>query len=641
MKLLTAATLFVFGITTAIGSLAQPQQPLAKKSIPAKQVSISFPNDASVINLKRDYGAKGDGKTDDTQALQRAIESSSDRSTAGGTAILFIPNGVYLVSQTLHVKSRVGPWIYGESRDGVIIRLADGSKDCKSVLRTHPNDEGSTSADWFMRNIRNITIDVGNNPETDGIRYFATNSGILKNVRVMGKGKIGVNAGFMGQSGPNLVQDVVIEGFETGLLSQWIWGQTLSRVTIRNCRKEGVVVSANAVAIEDLVVENTPLPLFINYPEHWTWWGGVVALIGGRFSGGNPEGAAIRNRNVLYARNVQTKGFKHAIQSETPAGNVETANVQEYQSHPIKSAFEASPTPLNLPIKPEPNFPWENDPKKWVCANDFGAKFGDNVDDTEAIQKAIDHAAKEKKTTVYLRGIRGGDPNWYNVEGEIRIHGSVRHILGLGFGRILGGKNGRFIVTDQSAPMVKFQHIDAFGGPPVVIENQSKNRTLLVESCGVRIVGSGTGDIFATDVPGLLELKNPGQKVWARHLNAEGNDDIGLVRNAGGDLWVLGFKTEGVGVRFLTSQKGRTEVYGSFIYGSGLKDGDMRPIFDVDNAALSVVGIREITFGGHNYFVKVREKRGTETRTVSSQNEHPWIGWSHYSGWNKPVSPKK
>jgi hypothetical protein len=596
-----------------------------------KSYRVAFPKDAAALDARRDFGAKGDGKADDTEALQKAIDASCG--VGGASRVLFLPNGVYRVTGTLVVKNPLGPWLYGESRDGVIIRLDGGIKGVNSVLRTHPNESGNTSADWFMRNLRNFTVDVGDNPETDGIRYYATNSGILQNVRVIGRGKVGVNAGFLGLSGPNLIQDVTVEGFETGILSQWIWGETLSRVTIRNCRKQGVYVSANAVAIEDLTVENTPVALVCDYPNDWTWWGGVVALVGGKFSGGDPKGPAISNRSVLYARNVTTKGFGSAIQSGTPGGNVGAATVTEYLSHPAKSLFDSPPKSLGLPIKPEPAFPWETDPKNWVCANDYGAVAGDNKDDSEAIQKAIDAAASAKKTVVYLRGIQGPDPNWYSLEKEVRVRGTVRHVLGLGFGRVLGGPAGRFVIGDDAAPLVKFQNVDSFGGPPVVLENASKDRTLLVESCGVKVVGTGGGDIFMTDCPSLVDLRKPGQKLWARHLNPEGDSDEGLVRNAGGDIWALGVKCEGRGVRFRTRLGGRTEVLGMFLYGPGIDPKDERPVFAVEDASFSVVGLREIAFDVPTYNRKVVEKRGAETRTLGSDKEGGWIGWTLYSGW--------
>jgi hypothetical protein len=590
---------------------------------------VVFPKDSSVLDAKRDLGAKGDGVTDDTAALQKGFDLSCgiDSKT---TKILYLPNGTYRVSGTLVVKSAIGAWVFGESRDGVILRLVDGAKECNAVIRTHPREKGPTSADWFMRNFRNFTVDVGNNPETDGIRWCSTNTGILQNIRVMGNGKIGINAGFIDQSSPNLIQDVVVEGFETGILTQWNWGQTLSRITIRNCRKQGIYVSATAVAIENLVVENTPLPLFCDYPNDWTWWGGVVGLVNARLQTSRGEPFAIRNRSVLYARNVKTDGYKIALQGETPAGSITVPTVTEYTSHPIKHLFETQNAALQLPIKPEPSLIWETNPQHWVCANDFGAVAGDNRDDTEAIQKAIDSAATAQKTTVYLRGIGGGDPNWYNVEGEIRVHGSVRHILGLGFGRVLAGKQGRFVVTDASAPVVKFQFLDAFGGSPIPLENRSKSRTLVAESCGVRILGTGTGDIFLTDCPATVQVENIGSHVWARHLNPEGESDTGLVENKGGTLWILGMKCEGKGVRAATRQGGRTEIFGMFNYGSSYDPKDRRPLFDVVNSQFSLMGVRELNFGNPAP-VKIRETQGNETRTITNEQEGGAIGWALYN----------
>lgn len=601
---------------------------------PAGSQGIAFPKDSAVLNAKTDCGAKGDGIADDTAALQHGIDESCGMN--GKSKVLFLPKGVYRVTQSLVVKNALGPWLYGESRDGVIIRLADGAKECTAVLRTHPKEKGPTSADWFMRNLRNFTIDVGNNPGTDGIRYHATNSGILKNVRVIGHGKIGINAGFLDQSGPNLIQDAVVEGFETGIQSQWIWGETLSRITIRNCTKQGIYINATPVAIEDLTVENTPIGVFCDHPNDWYHWGGVAAIVGAKFTGGNPSGAAIVNRSIVYLRNVKTRGFKTALQNEDAAKSVVGPDIDEYAFGEVKRLFDSPPRALNLPIKREPVFAWESNWKNWVCANEFGATAGDNRDDTEAIQKAIDAAAAAKKTVVTLRGIGGGDPNWYNVDGEIHVHGSVRYILGLGFGRIVAGKGGRFVVDDASAPIVKFQNIDSFGGAPVTLENRSTKSTMIVESCGVKIVGTGTGDIFATDCPCSVDLQHPGQKMWARQLNPEGNDDIGLVRNNGADLWDLGLKCEGQGVRVLTTNHGRTEVFGAFLYDPGdMKNEDRRPMFDIVNSSLTVMGLREIAFGGAMFTVKVRERRGDVIRTLGNDREGGWIGWSLYSGWSR------
>lgn len=591
---------------------------------------IIFPRDPqAVIDAKRDLGAKGDGVHDDTDALQRGIDLSCG--IGGNTRVLYLPNGVYRITRPLIVQTGVGPWIYGQSRDGVVIRLDDG-KNVEAVLRTHPSATEPRSADWFMRTICNLTIDVGNNPETDGVRFFSNNTGLLKWVRVRGNGKVGINS-FMQMNGPNLIQDVVVDGFETGILSQWMWGQTLSRVVIRNCRRTGLEVRANAVAAEDLVIEKVPTPVVNDIPNDWYWWGGVLAIEGGRIEGKGGE-AAIANSSVLFVRNLRTRGYRVAIQSSTPSGSVTSPEVREYASHEVNRLFEqARATTIRLPVKREPAIPWEKEVSKWVCANDFGATPGDNQDDTQAIQRAIDAAARQGKTVVYLRGIGGTDPNWYTLQGEVRVYGSVRHIIGLGFGRIIAGERGRFVIDERSAPIVKFENIQAFGGRPPEVENRSRTRTLVLESCDLKVIGNGQGDIFVTNCPSHVHLRRAGQRLWARQLNPEGTDDIGLVRNEGGSLWVLGMKCEGAGVRVRTERGGKTEILGAFIYGPGVPADDTRPLFDIDNASLCLMGIREIAFG-ETYTVKVRERRQDEVREYRLKpGEHGWIGWALYSGW--------
>ncbi|MFN0066948.1 MAG: hypothetical protein ACKVYV_04855, partial [Limisphaerales bacterium] len=310
-------------------------------------------------------------------------------------------------------------------------------------------------------------------------------------------------------------------------------------------------------------------------------------------------------------------------------GSVAAARFDEYLSHPATRLFEDTPARgLRLPIKPEPLVPWETNRANWVGGHEFGAKAGDNQDDTKAIQDAVDAAAAAGKSTVYLRGIGGGDPNHYSVDGTVRVHGSVRHILGLGFGRLIGGETGRFVVDEASAPVVKFQNLQAFGGRPPAVENRSRTRTLVVEGCDLRVLGTGAGDIFMTDCPSHIELRQPGQALWARQLNPEGSGEAPLIRNHGGKLWALGVKHEGKGVRWLTEAGGQTEIFGLFNYGPGdIAKDDARPAFDFHEAAGALMGVREISFG-QDFPVKLREVRGGEERLKKGGG---WIGWALFS----------
>lgn len=580
---------------------------------------VVFPDDPCVIDVKKHCGATGDGKTDDTAAIQKAFDDASGPK-AKQCKIVYIPNGTYRLTDTLVMQkgktgSGLGVWLYGQSREGVVLKLDDKLKGVKSLLLTHPTDDGKTSANWFFRNVRHVTLDVGDNPTTDGMRYMGNNQSLIKDVTIRGNGNIGINAGFIAESGPNSVQDVSISGFDVGIKSHWCYGQTLSRITVKDCRTVGVHVVANVVAIEDLVVENTPQALFADYPNDWTWWSGVVALVGGKFKTTKSDQPAVRVKGHLFARDVTSEGYKQVLAGEGKVKSVEGNTIDEYSSHATVSAFKdaSSGKVLRLPIKKEPTVAWEADPTKWVCVDDYGAKAGDNKDDTEAVQKAFDAAAKDGKTVVYFRSVTGGDPNHYTLKGEVRVKAPVRWVIGLGFGRILDGK---FVIDDESAPVVKFQHLYSFGGTHFSYENRSKANTLVVESGEGWVHGTGGGDCFLTDAPAAVVLSK-GVNCWARGLNPEGTSDNGLVRNAGGNLWVLGCKTEGKGKRYSTTAGGKSELYGLYEYTTeGVKDADERPMFEVIDSAMSVAATREVCFHGQPFVVKLHEVRGKETKRI-------------------------
>ncbi len=87
--------------------------------------NIAFPADAGVVDVtKAPYGARGDGRTDDTAAIQRALDDHPDQG-----AILYFPNGTYLVSDTLRwggTADRQRETVFwGQSRAGTVIQLRD------------------------------------------------------------------------------------------------------------------------------------------------------------------------------------------------------------------------------------------------------------------------------------------------------------------------------------------------------------------------------------------------------------------------------------------------------------------------------------------------------------------------------------
>ena len=98
----------------------------ASAAAPAMHVSVAdeefngpFPSWGNVKN----YGAKGDGVTDDTAALQSALNSMAKRSTnrhgcniylGGSPAVMYLPKGTYKITGTLYMTNKLGVELVGE-----------------------------------------------------------------------------------------------------------------------------------------------------------------------------------------------------------------------------------------------------------------------------------------------------------------------------------------------------------------------------------------------------------------------------------------------------------------------------------------------------------------------------------------------
>jgi len=292
-----------------------------------------------------------------------------------------------------------------------------------------------------------------------------------------------------------------------------------------------------------------------------------------------------------------------------------------------------------LLLKPErePEVPMPTDPKQWVCANDFGAKPGDEEDDAPAIQKAIDEAAKRGASTVYLLGGKKSDPNWNWMKQDVQVRGPVQRVMGFGFIRILGGPTkdpkypenlAKFVVADdpKGAKTVVFQHLEVFAPwPSFGIEAKSPARTVVCRTTGGTVIARPRTKVFMTNCVGHA-YQEAGSTVWARQWNTEGGPEQVKVntRNDGGQLWILGMKTEAASTKVATGRGGRTEVLGVHNYNtSGSKD--ETPFFRVEDGSLSVAGYREICFVGAWWKVPVLATLGGKP---FRQPPHEWQTWS-------------
>lgn len=129
---------------------------------------------APYANVKIDYGAVGDGVTDDRVAFQRALDET--------TGTLYIPAGVYLLSQApnkywaLHPNHRVQ--VVGESRDTVTLEMAPGAGPSVQLFWIESVDGVAFS---------NVTLDglaeqQSVNPQRHGLFVKHSNNFSLDNV---------------------------------------------------------------------------------------------------------------------------------------------------------------------------------------------------------------------------------------------------------------------------------------------------------------------------------------------------------------------------------------------------------------------------------------------------------------------------
>ncbi|HEY9848474.1 MAG TPA: glycosyl hydrolase family 28-related protein [Leptolyngbyaceae cyanobacterium] len=573
--------------------------------MPQVTYGAALPGNSNVTDVTA-FGAKGDGITDDTQAIQRALEQ--------GNRFIYLPNGTYLVCDTLKIaQTRKRYFFQGESRDGAIVKLKDNcpsfgdGNNPKPVIST----EGP-AGQAFQNSIFDLTVDIGQgNPGAIGLQFLNNNQGTIRNVTVKSSdpNKIG-SAGIdltLPWPGPGLIEDVQIIGFDYGIKSGFPeFSMVFEDINLQNQRVAGIENWANLLSIRGLTSNNS-VPVIRNKDDR-----SLVVLLDGDFQGGSPSYSAIENeRGVLYARNITSSGYQSAIDngSEIISGNI----ISEYVSDGVYSLFPSPQSSLNLPIEEVPTVP-EDNLEDWVSVTEYGAKPDDGKDDTEAIQKAIDSG----KLTVYFP--KGS----YQISSTIHLRGNVQRITGLG--SIFTVKDP---LSSQNQPVFRLEDgkqnvviLERFwgdyGGKEFYWVEHASSRTLVLQNIAVgsgkAYRNTGYGRLFIKDVAASDWVFNH-QQVWARQLNPE-RDSIKIVNN-NSSLWILGMKTEDPGIAIQTIGGGKTEVLGGLLYpGSGIIPDD-QPAFINDESQLSIV-IGESHYGGGRYKTFVKETRNGETKTLLS-----------------------
>jgi hypothetical protein len=588
---------------------------------------------------KPPYNADKTGQTDATQAFRDAL--------ARKETFLYIPNGTYLISDSVGfsplwatapngLRGYGGDYLqmWGESRNGVILKLKDhapGFNDPgkpKAFFNT-----GGGSPDRFNNSIWNVTFEIGTgNPGAIGLRHYLNNSGGLYNVtiRTRGQGKIGLDKSYNRANGPSLTKDVLIEGFDIGIKTDFsVESEVYEHVTLRNQTQYGMYNARQVLSIRGLKVENCGGPALYN-------GAGFVNLLDGNLAGTGAAAIVNGENGKLLVRNLSTSGYTQAI-SDPQKPLTQTSLGGLYLSD-AGIGTDGNPnhnvTTLNLPVKETPVVPWD-DPATWVDPVEFGATANGVCrttvaclpcdDDSDAIQRAIDATqaggSRAGATTLFISGD-------FRIYKSIRLRGSIRRVIGPasnGIGAPGNGKNWdgtpvgtTWIVEGGTHPVVEFQNINT-GWPEhqVPYIESSSGRTIVIKNSQIGpSINITNGEVFI-ESSAINRVAFTSAKVWARQLDPESNTNAKLTLD-GTTYWGLGLKTEKANTIILARNQSKVEQFGGYIYTTDQVDA-ATPMLRIENSEISISMYEYLGYYAFSkpYMILVSDVKGSLTATVN------------------------
>lgn len=572
-----------------------------------------YPTASGSVNVKlAPYLARGDGVADDTQALQKAI---LDLQGTGRT--IFLPAGTYLVSSSLRFTenaSYTNNGLFGRNilrgagvgqtvirlRDSAFVDVTAPQPVIALGFRSFFNGTvEKTTADWFNNNVSDLSIHIGSgNPGAKGLEFYSNNTGSVRRVAIVsgdGQGLIGLDLGHLDLNGPLLVKELSVQGFVTGVRTgQTVNSQTFESITLNNQRETAFDNNGQAVSIKGLTTTGAATALRNRY--------GLATLVNASLAGSGAAAGlpAITNGEFLFARNVQSTGFARVIDNSYGAvGTVTSSFDGDYvSSGSALTLFAGRGASLNLPVADTPTWPLEP-AVLWANARDF--RLTEETDDGPGLQRAIDSGA----TTVFW-------PSDARIvlKSSVLLRGAVRRLVGFNAPIVTVG-GAHISVADGTAPHVIAEGLvtaQQIGTAGALIEHAASRSFVLRDSeAGVKTVG-GTGDLFIENVVGNA-FQLGAHRTFARQLNAEPQGT--KISNNGGQLWVLGLKTERSGT-LVNATGGLTEVLGGLCYTT---TAGTDPMFGTNNGAMSV-SIAEVAYNIPPFQTLVSETRNGITRKL-------------------------
>ena len=622
--------LFLLGLLLVVLSTI-PLIRAEQNILPANaSVEVQYPALGDQINV-RDFGAVGDGITDDTEAIRQAIAATSHE-----LQIIYLPAGTYLISDTLDLGRFVT--LQGVSSIKTTIALKANSPGFaerpKPVIRTFFNNNQT-----FAAYIQGITVKIGRgNPQAIGIRYNTHNQGAIDDVVVISEnlaGAIGLDLSET-EFGPGMISNLKVVGFDTGIKTPAnVSHAVLENITLEQQQVVGLQ-NQMPVSIHNLTSVNQ-VPAVINSANPISH----LVLIDARLEGlaGTDNLAAIKSEGSYYLRNIKTTGYQSALQVGEESIGEKTISERWSDRLAISDSDRGH---LKLEIKSPPGS--SLDPvANWLVPDSSQA------DDTEALQQAMNSGAK----TIFLPG-----DVTYKISRTIEIPATVERIVAqkAPHGNIQTSESAKNERKFVSRPMFKFVgdsdkpigiewlKLSAWPYQPIVFE-VATNRTVTFKYCdgmekgSIKTANSWSGELFVDEWLGTLDLHGRGS-VWVRQWNPENNPfnpaksspQVTYGVNDGVKLWILGMKTEAPAIHLLTENQGQTEVLGGF-FRDHLNPSEYQPevpYFVTDNGSLSASYVQYAWAAGKARSLQALEIKNSQKEQITTASETAVIDLYRY-----------
>jgi len=162
------------------------------------------------INVK-DFGAKGDGNNDDTQAFLDALDYALSNQLH-----LYIPKGKYKITQSIVIDGSLYEYPGGNS----VYLSVFGDEERSSIIQFHDlenNDSIAIEIKGIARfDFRNLTIE-GNSSNIKGIGLKLGDESSDKSITYSN------------------ISNILVRYFNTGIYFNWIWSTSTNKIEVRYC----------------------------------------------------------------------------------------------------------------------------------------------------------------------------------------------------------------------------------------------------------------------------------------------------------------------------------------------------------------------------------------------------------------------